>query len=178
MYFCEDINRLIISYVQSYTDANKFFRELAAWLERTVDIEYGIFGNLDKVYFDIEIRSEPVMPNTFQVLPWEPLINVLWNGDIGKAVVKIKWIDRVTYGRDYEITQTISESFDFELLWPRGVPVVPTYMFDMGAYFMGPTEWIFERFTDPSDHDLDIVPRMYGSRMVNATACAKWLELR
>ena len=62
MYFCRDINQLIMSYVESYSDPNKFFNKLAKWMEKTVDEEYGIFGNLEKVFFDIHIRASPVMP--------------------------------------------------------------------------------------------------------------------
>ena len=177
MYFCRDINQLIMSYVESYSDPNKFFNKLAKWMEKTVDEEYGIFGNLEKVFFDIHIRASPVMPNTYQVLPWEPDITVEWAGDIARAVIKIGWLNRARMVRDYEVVQTINESFDFEMLWPRGVPQVPEYMFDVETYYMGETVAYIETFTDPSIHNLDIVLRPYHERLLNAAACAQWLEL-
>jgi len=167
-----------MSYVESYTDPNKFFNKLAKWMEKTVDIEFGIFGNLENVFFDIHVRSEPVMPNTYQVMPWEPDITVEWAGDIGRAVIKIGWLNRATMINDYEIVQTIGEHFNFEMLWPRGVPQVPQYMFDVETYYMGETEAYIESFSDPSIHNLDIVLRPFiRGRMLNAEACAQWLEL-
>ena len=177
MYFCRDINQLIMSYVESYSDPNEFFNKLAKWMHRTVKEEYGVYGNLENVFFHIHVRSEPVMPNTSHVLPWQPVITVKWDGDIKWAVIKIEWLNRTTQVDDYEVTQTISDNFDFETLWPRDVPVVPPFMFDVERYYMGASETYVETFTDPNIHRLGIVPREFPGRLLNAAATAEWLEL-
>ena len=180
MYFCRDINHLIMSYVESYTGPNEFFNKLATWMERTINNEYAIFGNLEKVFFEIHVRCEPVKPNTYHVLPWEPEIVVLWDGDIKRPVIKIGWLNRASMINleDFETIQTINRHFDFELLWPRAVPEVPEFMFDIESYYMGETEDYTENYAGLDAHNLDFVPRQFGAgRMLNAAACARWLEL-
>jgi hypothetical protein len=150
-------------------------------MKDTIKAEYSLFGNLDKVHFEVNIRSRPVKPGTRMMIPWVPEIDVVWNGNTRNADIRIRWVSFGLVGEEYKITQEIGSWFDFDMFWPRSIPICPKYMFDIECYYMGETEEFSERFFEPSGHHLEIVPRSSwrGQRiyMLNADATADWLEL-
>jgi hypothetical protein len=172
-----------MSFVESYTDANWFFNRIAKWMKETVHAEFDLYGNLDKVFFVVHIRSKPVKPHTSHTIPWEPEIEVVWNGRTRRADIRIRWVSYGLMGEQYQITQEIGPWFDFDMFWPRSIPFCPGYMFDIYDCYMGETDEFSESFNDPRmySHDLEIVPRPLRSGvndyMLNAAATAEWLEL-